>query len=203
MTNKGLLVVFSGPSGTGKGTVMKALLEQDPNLRLSVSATTRKPRPGEEDGREYHFLSKEEFDGMVRSGRMLESACYCGNYYGTPAEPIERWTAEGHDVFLEIEVQGGAQVEEKMPDAVSIFVLPPSLEELEKRLRGRGTEAEETVQKRLKAARGEIPYAEKYDYVVVNDSVSQAAEQIQKILSAEKCRSCRSRQLIERMLEHD
>ncbi len=203
MTDKGLLVVLSGPSGAGKGTVMKALLKRNSNIRLSVSATTRAPRPGEENGREYHFLSREEFLRLSNSGGMLESACYCGNFYGTPTAPIARWTSEGRDVFLEIEVQGGAQVERKRPDTVSIFILPPSLKELEHRLRGRGTEAEETVRKRLATARKELTAAEKYDYVVVNDSVDRAAEQICGILNAEKCRSFRNKRKIERMLEDD
>lgn len=203
MTSKGLLVVFSGPSGTGKGTVLKALLAQDKNIELSISDTTRMPRPGETDGKDYHFISKSKFSKLVEEGKMLESAEYCGNWYGTPAEPIEEWTSQGKDVILEIEVQGGAQVKKKRPDAVGVFILPPSLQELEHRLRSRGTETDEKVQKRLEAARRELGAAEHYDYSVVNDTVETAAERIHWILQAEKCRTCRNRQQIERMLKND
>lgn len=203
MANKGLLVVLSGPSGAGKGTVLKHLLARDRNLRLSVSATTREPRPGETDGREYYFMTRERFQQMAQSGGMLESAEYCGNCYGTPAEPVDAWIGEGNDVILEIEVQGGSQVKKKRPDAVSIFVLPPSLKVLEHRLRKRGTESEEAVQKRLAAARGEIPQAGNYDYVVVNDAAQNAAAVIAEILLAEKHSSRRNAELIERMLQYD
>lgn len=203
MANKGLLVILSGPSGAGKGTVLKALLARDENIKLSVSATTRSPRPGETDGKEYYFISREKFTQMVDSGEMLENAEYCGNCYGTPAAPIEQWNTLGQDVILEIEVQGGAQVKQKRPDAVGIFILPPSLKVLEHRLRSRGTEADETIRKRLAAARREIQEAKHYDYVVVNDTVEGAAEQIREILNAEKCRTYRNEQLIERMLNND
>lgn len=203
MATKGLLVIFSGPSGAGKGTVLKALLAKDENIKLSVSATTRSPRPGETDGKEYYFISREKFSQMSNSGEMLESAEYCGNCYGTPASPIEQWTSMGQDVILEIEVQGGAQVKRKRPDSVGIFIVPPSLKELEHRLRNRGTEADEIVRKRLSAARREIQEAENYDYVIVNDTVERAAEQIREILNAEKRRTCRNKQLIERMLKDD
>lgn len=203
MANKGLLVVFSGPSGAGKGTLLKALLAKDRNIRLSVSATTRSPRPGEVNGREYHFISREKFSEMAAAGEMLESAEYCGNCYGTPAAPIERWTSEGKDVILEIEVQGGAQVKRKRPDSVGIFILPPSLKVLEQRLRKRGTETDEVVRERLAAARREIPEAARYDYAVVDDTVERAVEQIRAILEAEKCRTRRNGLLMERIVNHD
>lgn len=203
MTNKGLLVVLSGPSGAGKGTVLKSLLAGGGGVRLSVSATTRAPRPGEVHGREYYFISREKFLQMAEKGEMLESAEYCGNCYGTPAAPIEKWTSEGTDVILEIEVQGGAQIKRKRPDSVGIFILPPSMEELERRLKKRGTESAEAVHKRLETARREIAQAQNYDYVVVNDSVEKAAEQIRDILCAEKCRAGRNAPLMERMLQHD
>ena len=203
MANKGLLVVLSGPSGSGKGTVLKTLLTGNGGHRLSVSATTRAPRPGEADGREYYFISREKFMQMAEAGEMLETAEYCGNCYGTPAAPIEKWTSEGSNVILEIEVQGGAQVKRKRPDSVGIFILPPSLKELERRLKKRGTESSEAVCKRLEAAQREIAEARNYDYVVVNDTVEKAAEQICEILRAEKCRAARNRSLIERMLRND
>ncbi len=136
--NKGLLLVISAPSGGGKGTILKELFAQDENLRLSVSATTRSPRPGEEHGKQYYFLSREEFEGLIQEGKMLEHAEYVGNYYGTPRQPVEDWMEQGHDVVLEIEVKGGAQVKQLMPECVSIFILPPSMKVLEKRLRGPG-----------------------------------------------------------------
>lgn len=156
---RGLLLVISAPSGGGKGTVLKELFAQDENLRLSVSATTRAPRPGEVHGEQYYFTTKEDFEKKIGAGEMLEYAQYVGNYYGTPKAPVEAWLTEGRDVVLEIEVQGGAQIKKLCPDCVSIFILPPSMEVLEKRLRGRGTEADKVVQSRLEAAKREIPCA--------------------------------------------
>lgn len=200
MSGKGLLVVLSGPSGAGKDTVLKSLMQNEPGVRLSVSATTRAPREGEEDGKDYFFLSRPRFEELVENGKMLEHAEYCGNFYGTPSEPIEAWQAEGCDVILEIEVQGGAQIKTKRPDCVSIFILPPSLEVLEKRLRRRGTDAEEAIQKRLAAAKSEIAQAMHYDYVVVNDDLESAVEQVAEILRTEKLKSIRNQDFIERML---
>ena len=200
MSGKGLLVVLSGPSGAGKDTVLKSLMQNEPGVRLSVSATTRAPREGEEDGKDYFFLSCPRFKELVENGKMLEHAEYCGNFYGTPSEPIEAWQAEGCDVILEIEEQGGAQVKTKRPDCVSIFILPPSLEVLEKRLRRRGTDAEEAIQKRLAAAKSEIAQAMHYDYVVVNDDLESAVEQVAEILRTEKLKSIRNQDFIERML---
>ncbi len=200
MSGKGLLVVLSGPSGAGKDTVLKSLMQNEPGVRLSVSATTRAPREGEEDGKDYFFLSCPRFKELVENGKMLEHAEYCGNFYGTPSEPIEAWQAEGCDVILEIEVQGGAQIKTKRPDCVSIFILPPSLEVLEKRLRRRGTDAEEAIQKRLAAAKSEIAQAMHYDYVVVNDDLESAVEQVTEILRTEKLKSIRNQDFIERML---
>ncbi len=200
MSGKGLLVVLSGPSGAGKDTVLKSLMQNEPGVRLSVSATTRAPREGEEDGKDYFFLSCPRFKELVENGKMLEHAEYCGNFYGTPSEPIEAWQAEGCDVILEIEVQGGAQIKTKRPDCVSIFILPPSLEVLEKRLRRRGTDAEEAIQKRLAAAKSEIAQAMHYDYVVVNDDLESAVEQVAEILRTEKLKSIRNQDFIERML---
>ncbi len=202
MNEKGLLIVFSGPSGVGKDTLLKRLLERYPNIRLSVSATTRSPRSGEENGKDYFFMSRERFQELLSQDKMLEHAEYCGNYYGTPSEPIENWLSEGKDVILEIEVQGGAQVLQKRPECVSIFVLPPSIEVLEKRLRSRGTEDEETIQKRLGAAKEEIAKVYQYGYAVVNDDLDEAADEIAAILRAEKRRSLRNKEQIERMLKN-
>ena len=200
MSGKGLLVVLSGPSGAGKDTVLKSLMQKEPGVRLSVSATTRAPREGEEDGKDYFFLSRPRFEELVENGKMLEHAEYCGNFYGTPSEPIEAWQAEGCDVILEIEVQGGAQIKTKRPDCVSIFILPPSLEVLEKRLRRRGTDAEEAIQKRLATTKSEIAQAMHYDYVIINDDLEPAVEQVAEILRTEKLKTIRNHDFIERML---
>ncbi|WP_411676655.1 guanylate kinase [Caproicibacter sp.] len=201
MTNEGLLLILSGPSGTGKGTVVKNLMAGNPGIRFSVSATTRAPRPGETDGKEYFFLTRERFHEITADGKMLENAEYCGNCYGTPLTPILEWTAQGLDVVLDIEVQGGAQVKQKRPDAVGIFILPPSLQELEHRLRQRGTETEEVIRGRLQAARREIQAAVHYDYIVINDTVESAVAQIQAIIHAEKNKTSRNEELIERILK--
>ena len=200
--NEGLLVVISAPSGGGKGTILKELFAKDDNLVLSVSATTRSPRPGEEHGKQYYFLQKEEFEELISLGKMLEYAQYVGNYYGTPREPVEQWMAQGKDVVLEIEVQGGAQIKKLMPGCVSIFILPPSMEVLEKRLRDRGTEEDATVRKRLEKAREEIPHAKDYDYVVFNDRLEDAVEDLRAILRAEKRKYHRNETAVERVLEH-
>ena len=194
--DKGLLLVISAPSGGGKGTILKELFARDENLRLSVSATTRSPRPGEEHGKQYYFLSRPEFEDLIQNGKMLEHAEYVGNYYGTPREPVEAWMNQGLDVVLEIEVKGGAQ-----PECVSVFILPPSMKVLEKRLRGRGTEDEETVQKRLAKAREEIPHAKEYDYIVYNDALEDAVSDLQAIIQAEKLKFSRNTNSIERVLE--
>ena len=202
MAERGLLAVISAPSGGGKGTIMKELFAKDDNLRLSVSATTRAPRPGEVDGTHYYFISREEFESLINQGKMLEHAEYVGNYYGTPRGPVEDWLAEGHDVLLEIEVQGGAQVKKIMPECVSIFVLPPSMKVLEERLRGRGTEEEKTLQERLSTARQEIPHVKEYDYIVFNDRLEDAVEDILAILRAEKLKYSRNTDSAERVLNN-
>ncbi len=187
--NKGLLVVVSGASGTGKGTVCSALLENMPDLSYSISATTRTPREGEADGVQYYFMSKEQFQEMIQEGGFLEWAEVYGNYYGTPIKKIQERLADGRDVLLEIDVQGALHVMEKCPEGVFIFLLPPSLEELEKRIRGRGTETEESLAKRLGSAKKEISVGRQYKYAVVNDTVENAVTKIKEILAAEHCRT--------------
>ena len=194
--------MISAPAGGGKGTILKWLFAQVENLRLSVSATTRQPRPGEENGKQYFVLSREEFETKIQTGQMLEYAEYVGNYYGTPREPVERWMDQGRDVVLEIEVKGGAQVKKLMPECVSIFILPPSMQVLEKRLRGRGTEEEATIQQRLAKAREEIPHAKEYDYVVFNDRLEDAVSDLRAIIHGEKLKFSRNTDSIERVLEH-
>lgn len=191
MNKRGLLVVVSGPSGCGKGTVLGRLLKEDSNVFYSVSATTRAPRPGEVDGVNYFFLTKEQFEEKIRDGGMLEYACYVGNYYGTPSQAVEEQRAVGHDVILEIEVQGAMQVKEKCPDAVFVFIMPPSMEELRRRLIDRQTESEEVVNSRLKTAEKEMKAVPCYDYVVINDEVENAVERLKAVLKAEKCRTVR------------
>ena len=184
--SEGLLVVYTGASGVGKGTIMRRLLRDDPNIRLSVSATTRAPREGEVDGREYYFVTRERFDEMIREGGFLEYAEYVGNCYGTPKEPVIRMLSEGIDVFLEIEVKGFLQIKESCPDCVSIFIAPPSFEELEDRLYKRGTESPEVIAKRLKTAETELQFQHQFDYVVINDDADRAAQEVLSILVKEK-----------------
>lgn len=191
MMSKGNLYVFTGPSGTGKGTILKKVMEADARVQLSVSATTRSPRPNEENGVHYWFLKKEEFLSKIDTGAFLEHACYVGNYYGTPEGPVNEQLRAGYDVVLEIEVQGALQVREKRPDAVMIFVVPPSFAELESRLRGRGTETEEKVLARIEAARGELDQVDRFDYIVVNDDLQTAIEDVKAIFRAERCRNRR------------
>lgn len=189
MNSKGSVVIISGPSGSGKGTTVKAMLSQRKQVRLSVSATTRSPRPGEENGREYFFLTKDEFEKRIQNGDMLEHAQYCDNLYGTPKEYITSCTEKGEDVILEIEVQGGMQVKSKLPQAISIFLIPPDRETLEKRLRGRGTESEDVILQRLKRADEELQYADKYDYVVVCGEMQKCVDDIFAIIDSKKLES--------------
>lgn len=186
MTNKGLLIVYTGASGVGKGTIMKELLRKNPNLRLSVSATTRAPREGEVNGREYYFVTHERFDELIAEHGFLEYAEYVGNKYGTPKEPVFRMLDEGLDVILEIEVKGFLQVKEACPDCVTIFIAPPSFEVLQERLRGRGTESEEVIEKRLKTAEQELQSQNLFDYVVVNDDLDRAIEEVLSIIADRK-----------------
>ncbi len=181
--HKGLLIILSGPSGVGKGTIRK-YFEKDERLNLaySTSMTTRKPRDGEVDGKDYFFTSKENFQEAIKKGELLEYAEFVGNFYGTPLSEVERLRNEGKNVLLEIEVQGALQVQEKCPDAISIFIIPPSMEELEKRIRGRKSEPEEIIQQRLSKAANEMKIVPNYKYIVCNDDPKLAAELIETIV---------------------
>lgn len=186
---RGLLIVLSGPSGVGKGTVRKELFSQpDTNYEYSISMTTRNPREGEEDGVDYFFRTREEFEALIEQGGLLEHAEFVGNYYGTPLAYVHETLEAGRDVFLEIEVQGAAQIREKAPDALFIFLAPPSITELEQRLVGRGTETEDVIARRIATAREEVEMMSLYDYVVENDQVQNACDKIDAIIVAEHCR---------------
>lgn len=186
---KGLLIVISGASGTGKGSVCKELLARERGVAFSVSATSRAPREGEQDGREYYFRTRAEFEAMIAEGAFLEYADVYGNYYGTPLAPIEARRSAGEDILLEIDTQGALNVMERCPDGTFIFLLPPSLEELRRRITGRGTESEESLARRLAAARDEIRLGRRYRYAVLNDTVEDATARIQTILAAERLRA--------------
>lgn len=188
MKKKGKLLVISGPSGAGKSTVVFKAIEGRDDICFSTSATTRSPRPGEVDGREYFFVSFERFLEMVANDELLEHAEYVANCYGTPRAYVEQRLEEGMNVVLDIEVQGARQVRRQMPEAVLIFIAPPSLEELEKRLRGRGTDTESAIEGRLIRARQEYQEADFYDYLIVNDDLEKAANQLNAIIEAEHCR---------------
>lgn len=189
MKNKGLLLVISGFSGAGKGTVMKEIMKKYDDYALSISATTRLPREGEVDGREYFFKTVEQFKQMINENKLIEYANYVGNYYGTPKEYVENHLEAGKNVILEIEIQGALNIKKLYPDAVLMFIMPPDAKELENRLRGRGTEDEKTVRARLMRAAEEAEGVEAYDYIVVNDDVTKCAERINDIVICEKSKA--------------
>ncbi|WP_438433537.1 guanylate kinase [Gorillibacterium sp. sgz500922] len=198
---RGILIVLSGPSGVGKGTVCTALRGRASDLIYSVSATTRKPREGEREGVNYFYRTKEEFLSMIEKGELLEWAEYVGNYYGTPKDFVEKTIEEGKDIILEIDVQGALKVKEKFPEGVFLFLLPPSLDELESRIVGRGTETEDVIAGRMMAARDELELVKHYDYAIVNDRVDLACDRIQSILTAEHCKRERFMPAIQKWLE--
>ena len=201
MEEKGILFILSGPSGVGKGTVRQKLFEQDTNLKYSISMTTRDKRPGEIDGKDYFYKTKEEFEELIQENQLIEYAEYVNNYYGTPRTYVEEMMELGHDVFLEIEVQGALQVKENFPQGVFIFLIPPSLDELREHIVGRGTESDELVRNRLNEARKEIEMMDAYDYVVVNDQIENAVRKVQAIVQSEHCKRERIAKQFKKLLE--
>lgn len=199
--SKGSLFIVSGPSGCGKGTILAEVLK-DERFYYSISATTRAPRPGEVDGVNYHFLTKEKFEELIANDGMLEYASYCDNYYGTPCKPVEDMLNEGKHVILEIEVQGALNVMKKRPDAVSVFILPPSMKELRRRLNKRGTETEDVIEKRLSQAEREIKMAAQYDYVMINGELELAVNDLLSIIRAQELKKDKSEYLIDEVLNN-
>jgi guanylate kinase len=199
MASEGMLIIVSAPSGTGKGAIIKRLTGGDNNIKYSVSATTRKPRAGETDGENYHFMNKEQFEDMITQKQLVEWDQYCGNYYGTPKKYIDEMTEKGTDVILEITVAGGVDVKKMYPDAVMIFVLPPSISELRRRITNRGTETPEDIENRLEKAYKELDYMKYYDYVVINDDLEKAVGQIREIINAERLKYFRNMDILNKI----
>ena len=201
VTNKGILIVLSGFSGAGKGTLVKKLLQTYDNYALSVSMTTRQPRTGERDGIEYFFADKEQFESKIAENGFIEYACYCGNYYGTPKAYVEEQLAAGKDVILEIEIQGALKVKEQFPESLLLFVTPPSAAELERRLVGRGTEEQAVIAKRLARASEESEGVEAYDYIVVNDDLDECVKELHQLVDAARRAPVRSAEFIKQIRE--
>ncbi len=201
MDQQGILAVVSGFSGAGKGTLMKELLKRYDNYALSVSATTRQPREGEKDGEDYFFVSREYFQQMIEDGRLVEYAQYVNHYYGTPRDYVEKKMAEGKDVILEIEIQGALKVKKRFPDALLIFVTPPSAGELRRRLVGRGTETIEVINARLRRAAEEASGMEAYDYLLINDEIDACVEQMHQLITLQHSKTCYHLDFLSRMRE--
>ncbi len=201
MNQQGILVVVSGFSGAGKGTLMKELLKRYDNYALSVSATTRQPREGEKDGEDYFFVNREYFQQMIEEGRLVEYAQYVNHYYGTPRDYVEKKMAEGKDVILEIEIQGAIKVKKRFPDALLIFVTPPSAGELRRRLVGRGTETIEVINARLRRAAEEASGMEAYDYLLINDEIDACVEQMHQLITLQHSKTCYHLDFLSRMRE--
>lgn len=201
MKQKGILMVLSGFSGAGKGTLVKALLKKHDDYSLSISMTTRAPREGERDGVEYFFTTREKFEETIVDNGLIEYALYCGNYYGTPRAYVEEQMAAGKNVILEIEIQGALKIKEKFPDSLLIFVTPPNAEELKRRLEGRGTESAEVIAQRLARATEESEGIEAYDYIVVNDNLDECVEEIHRLVDAARRAPVRSQELIREIRE--
>jgi guanylate kinase len=196
LKGKGILLVLSGPSGAGKGTVCHEVRKRLENMKYSISATTRKPRVIEREGREYFFLTKEDFEQKIKEGKFLEYAMVYDNYYGTPKDYVDEILENGYDCILEIDPQGAMQIKERMDDAVFIFIAPPSMEELKKRLTFRGTEKPEEIAKRLGNAQKEFKNLPNYDYVIVNDKIEKAVQEVEAIIKAEKLKTCRNHEIM-------
>lgn len=201
MKRKGILIIISGFSGAGKGTLVKKLVEKYDGYALSISATTREPRSGEVDGREYFFLKKEEFERKIAENGLIEYACYCDNYYGTPREYVEEQLTDGRDVILEIEIQGALQIRELVPDCLLLFVTPPGAAELKRRLEGRGTETPEVIARRLARAAEESEGIEAYDYIVINDDLEECVRQIHSMVQNARYTPARQETLIKEIRE--
>ena len=201
MKRKGILIVVSGFSGAGKGTLMKKLMEDYDNYALSISMTTRTPRPGEVDGREYFFVTREQFEEKIGQDGLIEYANYCGNYYGTPRAYVEQQLEAGKDVVLEIEIQGALKIKEKFPTASLLFVMPPSAEELRKRLTGRGTETQEIIDQRMHRAIEEAQGIEQYDYIVINDQLEECVKELHALIGAAHNTPSRNEEFINNMRE--
>ncbi|MDD2493898.1 MAG: guanylate kinase [Tissierellia bacterium] len=197
----GLLIVISGPSGSGKGTICKKLIEEMDNIKVSISATTRKPRTGELEGRNYFFLDEESFLKKIKNNEFIEYACVYGNYYGTLKNEVLKELENGKDIILEIDIQGALNVKNNYPNGVFIFILPPSIEELKNRIVGRGTDSKEVILKRMQCVYDELNYAFQYDYVVLNDEIEIAVNKIKNIISAEKNKAMRNQKLIQKIQE--
>lgn len=197
-SRQGLLIVMSGPSGVGKGTLIDLLMERNSNVKLSVSATTRNPREGEVDGADYYFVDRDKFESMIENGEFIEyTQFFNAHYYGTPRAMVEEELENGNDIMLEIDVKGAMRIKEAYPNAVLVFIVPPSKSELKTRLIGRGTEDIATIERRFAGANQEFPYMEKYDYIVVNDVLDMALRCIESIITAEKCKAFRCSEVIE------
>ena len=198
--NKGRVYIISGPSGSGKDTVLKKVFERKPDIAFSISSITRDMRPGEVEGEKYNFISREKFEDMIRNDQLLEHNVFVGNYYGTPKAPVVECIEGGRDMLIEVDVNGARQIREKMPEAVSIFIMPPSLEVLKSRLTGRGTDSAEVIEKRLNEALREIECAKDYDYIVINDNLDVAVDNFVSIMSVDCFKTDRNLELINKIL---
>lgn len=201
MMNKGSLFIISGPSGSGKDTILTKLFEKQKDIRFSVSSVTRPMREGEKEGEKYHFITREEFCSLIENGKLLEYNEFVGNFYGTPKEPVENCIKNGNDMIIEVDVNGAEQIKQKLPYAVTVFIMPPSYKELKRRLTSRGTESAEAIASRLNSALTEIKKAKKYDYVVTNNDVDRAVDDVLHIILSERLKTERQQNFINEVLE--
>ena len=199
--SKGGVFVVSGPSGSGKDTVLKGLFAENPDILFSISSITRAMRPGEREGEKYNFISREHFEDMIKNDMLLEHNLFVGNYYGTPRVPVEKAVSEGKDIIIEVDVNGAAPIRKKLHEAVTVFIMPPSFAELKRRLVGRGTEAEELIEKRLQSALDEIRRAEEYDYIIVNDDAATASQSLMSVIKSCRLKTERQKNIINEVLE--